>query len=48
MTNRYAVETRYPGDWEPISVDEAQEAVRFARRVRRSVRAVLPRELLRK
>jgi HEPN domain-containing protein len=30
----YATVTRYPGDYEPISLQEAKEAVRTARRVR--------------
>jgi len=38
----YAVTTRYPGDYEPISVDEAREAVRMARRVRAEIRRRLP------
>jgi HEPN domain-containing protein len=40
--NRYAVETRYPGDWEPIDRAEAQEAVKMAERVRAAVRRALP------
>jgi HEPN domain-containing protein len=32
--NRYAVETRYPGDWDPITRQEAEAAVTVARRVR--------------
>lgn len=31
--NRYAVETRYPGDWEAISTQEAEQAVGLARHV---------------
>lgn len=31
--NRYAVETRYPGDWEAISTREATEAVDLARQI---------------
>jgi HEPN domain-containing protein len=34
----YAVITRYPGDYEPISREEARQAVRLARRVRNQVR----------
>lgn len=30
--NRFAVETRYPGDWEPVTRDDAKEAVASARR----------------
>src|SRR5947209_6240307 len=44
--NRYAVETRYPGDWEPITRAEAEEAVARARHVRQAVRALLPAGLL--
>jgi HEPN domain-containing protein len=38
----YAVTTRYPGDYDPISREEAQQAVRLARRVRNQVRGRLP------
>ena len=41
LTN-YATVTRYPGDWEPISRDEAEQAVGMARRVREAVRKHLP------
>jgi HEPN domain-containing protein len=34
----YAVTTRYPGDYDPISRDEARQAVQIARRVRNQVR----------
>jgi HEPN domain-containing protein len=37
----YATVTRYPGDYEPISLTEARQAVRTARRVRREVRKIL-------
>jgi len=40
--NRYAVETRYPGDWEPFDRSEAIQAVKIARTVRQVVRALLP------
>ncbi len=42
--NRYSVEARYPGHWDPITRREAEEAVEAARRVRTAVRAVLPEE----
>ena len=29
----YAVETRYPGDYEPVSEEEARQAVRYAEQV---------------
>jgi HEPN domain-containing protein len=38
----YAVTTRYPGDYDPIPREEAQEAVRLARRLRKQVRRRLP------
>lgn len=42
----YAVTTRYPGDYEPIPLGEAQEAVKVARRVRRQIRRWLPQASL--
>ncbi len=44
----YATVTRYPGDYEPISLAEARSAVAIARRVRKEVRARMPKEALRK
>ena len=41
LTN-YATVTRYPGDWEPITRDEAEHAVSMARKVREAVRKHLP------
>ncbi len=38
----FAIFTRYPGDYEPISLKQAREAVAMARRVRKQVRALLP------
>ena len=40
--NRFPIEARYPGDWEPIDMQEALEAVVSARRVREAVRKALP------
>jgi HEPN domain-containing protein len=40
--NRYAVETRYPGEWEPITRPEAVAAVAVANHVRNAVRPLLP------
>ena len=40
--NRYPVEARYPGDWESFTREEAEEAVRLARKVRDAVRKHLP------
>lgn len=37
----YATVTRYPGNYEPISLTEARQAVKIARRVRREVRKLL-------
>jgi HEPN domain-containing protein len=42
----YATVTRYPGDYEPISLTEARQAVRTARRVRREVRKILEKKPL--
>ncbi|UCG46442.1 MAG: HEPN domain-containing protein [Phycisphaerales bacterium] len=43
----YATMTRYPGAYEPISLAEARQSVRLARRVRRELRVFLPKEALR-
>ncbi len=40
--NRYTIEARYPGDWEPITRREAKEALAIARKVRQAVRTYLP------
>mgnify|MGYP001359760754 CR=1 FL=1 len=37
----YATVTRYPGDYEPISLTEARQAVKIARRVRREIHEFL-------
>ena len=44
--NRYVIEGRYPGDWEPITAEEAQRALAMAREVRVAVRAKMPDEIL--
>ncbi|MGH8583079.1 MAG: HEPN domain-containing protein [Gammaproteobacteria bacterium] len=44
----YATITRYPGNYEPVLVDEARYAVVLARRVRRDVRRQLPKGALRR
>ena len=44
--NRFSIEARYPGDWEPIDMQEASDAVVRARRVRDAVRKVLPKNVL--
>ena len=46
--NRYSIEARYPGDWEPITRSEAEAAVSVARNVRDRVRGSLPEEALEK
>ena len=42
MLSRYATVTRYPGDYEPVSLTEARAAVRIARRLRKEIRPRLP------
>jgi hypothetical protein len=37
ILNRYAVETRYPGDWDIISRREAEDALGIARMVRETM-----------
>ena len=44
--NRYVIEGRYPGDWEPITPEEAREALAMAQEVRAAVREILPDEML--
>jgi hypothetical protein len=39
--NRYVIEGRYPGDWEPITPDEARTALAMAGEVREAVRRLL-------
>ena len=46
MLTDYATVTRYPGNYEPISVTEARKAVKIARRVRREVRKLLAKKPL--
>lgn len=41
----YGTVTRYPGDYEPVTVKEARRAVSMARRVRRSIRTEFLSEL---
>jgi HEPN domain-containing protein len=43
--NRYTIEGRYPGDWEPIDKDEALNAVKIASTVRSEIRLILPDEV---
>jgi HEPN domain-containing protein len=42
LLTEYAVTTRYPGDYDPISHEEARQAVQLARRLRNQVRPRLP------
>ena len=44
--NRYTIEARYPGDWDPIDRPEADRAVATARSVRETIHASLPSNLL--
>lgn len=44
----YGTVTRYPGDYEPVSLAEPRRAVAMARRVRAEVRRVLPRQAVRR
>jgi len=39
----YGTATRYPGDCEPVSTQDARKAVSAARRVRRQLRKLLPK-----
>lgn len=44
--NRYPVESRYPGDWDPMGREEAEAAVVVARAVRSAAQALLPPNIL--
>jgi HEPN domain-containing protein len=46
LLTRYATVTRYPGDYDPITLTEARQAVKIARRVRKQIRARLPKQAL--
>ena len=46
LLNRYTMEGRYPGDWEPLDRTVGLEAVEIARSVRETVRALLPPQAL--
>ena len=39
--NRYSIEARYPGDWEPIEEDETRNAFEMAKKIRGVVREQL-------
>jgi HEPN domain-containing protein len=44
--NRYTIEGRYPGDWEPITEEDADEALFMTRATREVARNCLPAETL--
>lgn len=44
---RYVTAMRYPGDYLPITLAEARSSVVLARRIRKEIRAILPRAALR-
>ncbi len=44
--NRYPVEARYPGDWDPVDRGEAEQSVGMARKVREVVRRHFPEAAL--
>lgn len=44
VLNRYGVEARYPGDWEPITREDAEQACGTARKIRETVRNLLTPE----
>jgi len=46
VLNRYSVEARYPGEWDPITRAETEEAVAIAQEVREAVRRFLPQQVL--
>ena len=43
--NRYVIEGRYPGEWEPIPLEEAKLALTAAKEVKIAVRKLLPDEI---
>ncbi|MGQ0812328.1 MAG: HEPN domain-containing protein [Nitrospiraceae bacterium] len=48
LLNRYTIEGRYPGDWEPFDRSVGVEAVEIARSVREAVRSALSPGMLRR
>jgi HEPN domain-containing protein len=46
VLNRYSVEARYPGEWEPIDLAEARQAVAIAKSIRNAARGALPGDAL--
>jgi len=45
ILSRYAVETHYPGGFEPISRKDAKEAIAIALKIRAEVSLYLPKEV---
>jgi HEPN domain-containing protein len=43
--NRYSVEARYPGEWDPVTRADAEEAVAIAHKIRDAIRQHLPAPL---
>ena len=41
----YATVTRYPGDYEAIQFPEAKRSLTLARRVRKEIRSLMPKEV---
>ena len=46
LLTEYATVTRYPGGYEDITLSETRSAVRVARRIRKNIRALLPKKML--
>ena len=44
--NRYSTEARYPGEWDPITRDDAERALATARGIRAIVRVHLPKSAM--
>jgi HEPN domain-containing protein len=45
--NRYSTEARYPGEWDPITRADAEQALAAARRIRLAIRERLPKDAAR-
>ncbi len=46
IINRYAVDTRYPGEWEIITRQEAEDSVRIAGDVRQKIKQTLSNDVM--
>ena len=44
--NRYAIEGRYPGEWDPIDKREADQAIQLAHGLRNDIRRIMPEGVL--